>query len=118
RKHFKSIKLVHLNWFENIDDSGFFVALRSFLRKLTVLTILKLSRRPLVWTMHNRASHEKGLTFFSRIITWLLMHWCDRIIIHTHQSEALLAEWGGKIAKKAVYVPHPHFIGVYGPMDD
>src|SRR5690554_2402648 len=66
RKHFRSIKLVHLNWFENIDDSGFFMALRSFLRKLVVLAVIRLSGKPLVWTMHNRTSHERGTAIFSR----------------------------------------------------
>ena len=113
-RHFKSIKLIHLNWFENIDDSNFFVGLRSFLRKLVVLTAVRLSGKRLVWTMHNRVSHEKGLAFFSRGITRLLMRWSHRIVIHTEQSEAILAEHGSAIRQKAVYVPHPHFIDVYG----
>ncbi|WP_257670034.1 glycosyltransferase family 4 protein [Parapedobacter tibetensis] len=113
-KHFKSIKLVHLNWFENIDDSSFLVALRSFLRKLVVLTVIRLSGKPLVWTMHNRASHEKGLAFFSRTITRLLMRWSHRIVIHARESEDILAKHGAQIAQKAVYLPHPNFIGEYG----
>ena len=113
-KHFKSIKLVHLNWFENVDDSGFFVAMRSFMRKLVVLTAIRISGKPLVWTMHNRTSHEQGLTFFSRTITRLLIRWSHRIIIHTRQSEPILASYGANIVRKAVYLPHPNFIGIYG----
>ncbi|SEL91267.1 glycosyltransferase [Parapedobacter koreensis] len=114
-RHFRSIKLVHLNWFENVDDSSFFVALRSFVRKLTVLVIIKLSGKPLVWTMHNRTSHEKGLAFFSRTLTRLLVRWSWRVVIHSHQStELLLAAHGAKASRKAVYIPHPNFIGVYG----
>ncbi|PPL03470.1 glycosyltransferase family 4 protein [Parapedobacter indicus] len=114
RKHFNSIRLVHLNWFENIDDSGFFVALRSFVRKLAVLTVIHWSGKPLIWTLHNRVSHEKGLTFFSRTITRLLIRWSHRIVIHSGQSEEVLASYGTKALQKAVYVPHPHFMGVYG----
>ena len=118
-KHFKSIKLVHLNWFENVDDSGFFVALRSFFRKLVVLIAIRISGKPLLWTMHNRTSHEQGLTFFSRTITRLLIRWSHHIIIHTHESEHILASYGAKIVQKAVYLPHPNFIGMYGdiPVD-
>lgn len=112
--HFKSIKLIHLNWFENVDDSSFFVAIKSFFRKLVVLSIIRISGKPLIWTMHNRASHEKGLSFFSRTITRLLMRWSHRIIIHTRQSEEILAQYGVKARQKAVYLPHPNFIGVYG----
>ncbi len=114
RRHFRSIKLVHLNWFENIDDSGFLVALRSFFRKLVVLMAIRGSGKPLVWTLHNRVSHERGLPFFSRSITKLLIRWSHRIIIHSHASERILAAYGEKALRKAVYVPHPNFIGVYG----
>ncbi|MBK1439496.1 glycosyltransferase family 4 protein [Parapedobacter sp. ISTM3] len=117
-KHFRSIKLVHLNWFENVDDSGFFVAFRSFMRKMAVLAIIRLSGKPLVWTMHNRTSHEKGLAFFSRTLTRLLMRWSHRIVIHSRQSMSVLAEHGEGVRRKSVYIPHPHFIGVYGAVRD
>lgn len=113
-KHAKAIRLVHLNWFENVDDSDFFTALRSFFRKLTALTTIKLMRKPLVWTMHNRSSHENRLSFFSRALSHLLMRSADRIIIHSHDSIPLLAKQHPKFAQKAVYLPHPNFIGVYG----
>jgi len=113
-RHFRAIKLVHLNWFENIDDSSLFTVLRSFLRKLTVLTAIRLSGKPLVWTLHNRTSHEKGAAFFSRVLTRLLVRWSDRIVIHSGQSENVLATYGAKVLERATYVPHPHFIGVYG----
>jgi len=114
-KHMKTIQLVHLNWFENIDDSSFFIALSSFFRKLVVLTAIKLMRKPLVWTMHNRASHEKGLSFFSRAIRFLLVKWADRIVVHSRASITLLQQYSKEAAAKAVYLPHPNFIGVYGP---
>lgn len=113
-RHFKSIRLVHLNWFENIDDSNFFAALKSFFRKMVVLMAIRLSGKPLIWTMHNRTSHEKGTAFFSRILVYFLLRWTRRIIIHTHQSEHMLATIDSKVARKAVYIPHPNFIGVYG----
>ena len=114
RKHFRAVKLVHLNWFENIDDSSFYVALRSFLRKLVVLVAIRASGKPLVWTMHNRASHERGTAFFSRTITRLLVRWSHRIVIHSQQSEDILASYGAAVLQRVVYIPHPHFINVYG----
>lgn len=112
--HFNTIKLVHLNWFENVDDHDFFSALISFCRKMAVLVAVRLSRKPLVWTMHNRTAHEKGMTFFNRALVYLLLRWSNRIVIHTHQSEKILAAIADKFVQKAVYIPHPHFIGVYG----
>lgn len=115
-KHFRTIRLVHLNWFENVDDRSFFVALRSFFRKMFVLAVIRMSGKPLVWTMHNRTSHEKGLAFFSRTITRFLMRWSHRIIIHSRSSAAILTAFGADISKKGVYLPHLHFIGAYGPI--
>jgi len=114
RQHLLAIRLVHLNWFENVDDSSLFIALKSFFRKLVVLTAIKITQKPLVWTMHNRNSHENRLSFFSRALTYLLMRTSNQIIIHSHASLPLLAQHHPKIALKAVYLPHPNFIGVYG----
>lgn len=113
-RHFKSIGLVHLNWFEVIDDSSIWTALRSFFRKLVVLVAIRLSGKPLVWTMHNRAAHDSRLAFFSRFLTRRLVRWSDRIVIHTQQSTELLATYGRDIPQKTVYLPHPNFIKVYG----
>jgi len=113
-KHFRSIRRVHLNWFENVDDRGLWVALRSFLRKVFVLTVIHWSGKPLIWTLHNRMSHEKGPAFFSRTLIRLLIRWSDHIVIHNSQSKQVLAPYGTVAVKKTVHIPHPHFIGVYG----
>lgn len=115
-KHFRSIKLVHLNWFENVDDSTFFIALRSFFRKLVVLTAIKLGKKKLVWTMHNRSSHEKGLSFFSRTLMQLLIRTSHTIILHSKVSGHFLEQYVRGASSKAVYIPHPDFIDVYGPI--
>lgn len=114
-RHFRSIRLVHLNWFENVDDSSFFRAFRSFIRKMFVLTIIHWSKKKLVWTMHNRTSHEKKTGFFSRTITQFLIRWADRIVIHNHLSADILSEKNPNAPKKSFYLPHPEFIDVYGP---
>lgn len=113
-RHYRSIKLIHLNWFENIDDSSFSVALKSFARKLVVLIAIKLGNKKLVWTMHNRSSHEKGLSFFSRSLMYLLICFADKIIIHSKVSKEVLNQYIHGAAKKSTYLPHPNFIGSYG----
>jgi len=113
-RHFRSVRLVHLNWFENIDERRLSVGLRSFFRKLGVLSVIRLTGKPLVWTMHNRMSHETGRFFFSRWIHRLLLRWAHVIVIHSASSETMLAVHGERVRRKAEYVPHPHFVGVYG----
>lgn len=116
REHFKSIRLVHLNWFENVDDSSFLSAFRSFVRKMIVLSAIHWGKKILIWTMHNRTSHEKKSGFFSRVITRYLILWSDAIIIHSQQSRSLIESQYPAAVDKLVYLPHPDFIGNYGPI--
>lgn len=115
KKHFQSIRLVHLNWFENVDDSSYRSAARSFARKMLVLSVIRMSGKKLVWTMHNRASHEKRTGWFSRTITQYLIRWSHRIIIHSKKSQEIIGNQYPDAVHKLVYLPHPDFIGTYGP---
>lgn len=115
-KHFWSIRLVHLNWFENIDDTSFFKGLRSFFRKMVVLTVIHLSGKKLVWTMHNRMTHEQKTGKMSSILTDRLLAWSDAIIIHSQLSRALILAQSPSLSQKIHYIPHPDFVDCYGPV--
>jgi beta-1,4-mannosyltransferase len=115
-RHFKSIKLVHLNWFENLDDSSEGATLKSFFRKLVALIAIRLGNKKLVWTIHNRISHEKKSGKWSNILTSLLIRWADAIVIHSEESRSILSKISPIFLKKVVHIPHPYFIGVYGPI--
>ncbi|WP_194776387.1 glycosyltransferase family 4 protein [Pararhodonellum marinum] len=114
-RHFKSIRLVHLNWFENLDETSYIKMLISFFRKSIVLTVIRLSNKKLVWTMHNRVSHEKKSNRLSKILTHNLIKFADAIIIHSHQSRDLILESHPSQASKIHYIPHPDFTEIYGP---
>ena len=118
KKHFQSIKLVHLNWFENVDDSSYRSAARSFARKMAVLSVIRMSGKKLVWTMHNRASHEKRTGWFSRTITRLLIRWSHKIVIHSKMSQEIIKKQYPEAVHKLIYLPHPDFIGIYGPVPE
>ena len=118
KEHFDSVRLVHLNWFENIDDSSYRSALRSFARKMVVLSAIRMSGKKLVWTMHNRASHEKRTGWLSRAITRLLIRWSHRIIIHSKKSQEMIGRQYPDALHKLFYLPHPEFIESYGPIPE
>lgn len=115
-QYFQSIRLVHLNWFENLDDSSQIATLRSFLRKLVALIAIRLGRKKLVWTMHNRLSHEKKSGRWSNVLASLLIFWADAIVIHSEESRELLKGRSEALDRKIVHIPHPDFSGVYGPV--
>lgn len=114
--HYKSIKLLHLNWFENLDDSSAKSMWKSYFRKLVVLAAVKLGKKKLVWTMHNRLSHEKKSGKLSRALTEKIVSQADAIVIHSEFSKEILRSQYPNLNAKIVHIPHPDFIDVYGPM--
>lgn len=118
RTHFQSIKLVHLNWFENLDESSKASMWKSFFRKTVALLSIKASGKKLVWTMHNRLSHEKGSGNLSRVMVKMLLKSVDAVVIHCAETETVLRETYPGFQGKILLIPHPHFIGTYGPTSD
>jgi beta-1,4-mannosyltransferase len=116
RAHFRSIQLVHLNWFENLDESSKRSMWKSFFRKTAALLTIKASGKKLVWTMHNRLSHEKGSGELSRLIVKMLLKSVDAVVIHCAETETVLRETYPQFRAKIILIPHPHFIGTYGPI--
>ncbi|REG92001.1 glycosyltransferase family 4 protein [Algoriphagus antarcticus] len=114
--HYKSIRLLHLNWFENLDDSSVKSMWTSYFRKLIVLAAIKLGNKKLVWTMHNRLSHEKKSGKLSRALTKKLVAQADAIVIHSAISKNILRSQFPNLKSKIVHIPHPDFIDVYGQM--
>ena len=115
-KHYQSIKLLHLNWFENLDDSSASSMWKSYFRKLVVLAAVKFGKKKLVWTMHNRLSHEKKSGKLSRALTQKIVSQADAIVIHSAVSKEILKNQYPNLNAKIVHIPHPDFVDVYGPM--
>lgn len=111
--HFQSIRLVHLNWFENLDDTSTRKMWISYFRKLVVLAAIRLSNKKLVWTMHNRLTHEKRSSKLSQRLTQKLVKQADAIVIHSAVSESILKQSYSSISGKIVHIPHPNFIDIY-----
>lgn len=118
RAHFQSIRLVHLNWFENLEQSSISAMWKSFFRKTVALLSIKASGKKLVWTMHNRISHEKGSGKLSEILVKMLLKSVDAVVIHCEATEIVLRELYPEFRGKILLIPHPHFIGIYGPTLD
>jgi glycosyltransferase involved in cell wall biosynthesis len=102
--------LVHIHWEENMYGSRYLAAAAWRLAyRFTLLLLAKLLGARVVWTMHNRASHDARHPALNRLARRLLGALAGRIII---QNKAEAAQY-----KKAVYIPHPNYVGVYGPQD-
>lgn len=108
--------LIHLNWFENLEGDSSSVQIRSFIRKLLQLILARILGIKMVWTMHNREPHSKKFRFLNFILLKRILSWSTRIIIHSEFSVKVLGDLYGVPKEKCWYIPHPHYIGKYGPV--
>lgn len=99
-KNFLASKFFVFNWYENR---------RNLIEFIFVLLLLKISRKKIIWTMHNKISHNSKIFFFSKLKIKIMELFSDKIIIHSKASEI-----GIKNKSKIIYVPHPNYINIYG----
>src|SRR5690606_13829812 len=87
------------------------------LKQFFKLVILKLLGKRIVWTMHNKMSHDVSADSLSNLLTSLLIRWSSKIIIHSEISRDILLSRFRIKPEKIIYCPHPNYIGHYGEVD-
>jgi len=108
RRFFQS-RLVHLNWYEDIEEKSV------FFKRVFLLLIFVLTNKRIVWTIHNKTPHEDQFPRLTQIMMKLLFRFSDRLVIHSRSSLEVVRKYAKEYIRKTVYVPHPDYIGVYGP---
>jgi len=110
--------VVHLHWIGHLFRPQSVAASATVTAKyLALLTIAKLRRFKIVWTLHNESSHESRHPQIERAVRKLLIRsFADTIVVMTRQSAAdFEARHGRSTARKVRYVPHPTYSSFYGP---
>lgn len=98
-------EVVLFNWYEK--SRGWY----DFIKKVTVLLITKISRRKIVWTVHNKQAHENSVRWQERMLWHLLAKISDRIHILCEATRQLtLLE---SHADKIYTVPHGDYFNCY-----
>lgn len=114
----KKCKIIHLNWFENFSACNKLSVTISFLKKFVILCVIKLFRKKLIWTMHNKQQHGSNNKAYSSLMFDLLVIWSDIIVIHSEISKDILIKQYPKIRNKLItkihHIPHPNYINSYG----
>jgi beta-1,4-mannosyltransferase len=115
----KSFDVLHLHWISPYTKGDRWLV--KFVYSVKFLIDVLITRWlgvRVVWTVHNRISHDSkfpGLDLWTRrILAWLV----DRIILHNHSTlDAIAQEYRFDIAKAAV-IPIGHYRNVYRPLID
>lgn len=108
---FKSIDVFHFNWYENLSPNNYFNAFKDLLKKVIFINMLKLFNKKIVWTMHNKISHESLNDKLSIFMIKFMAEKSDKIIIHCNESKEILSNiCNDEIVNKTYYIPHVNYI--------
>lgn len=103
-----------LNWLESVPNVGRLQALEKMIQRFCFVFYLIIFQKKIIWTFHNRRSHNQTYTLYENTFRKLLAHFSSFIIIHSESSrEILLEEYPYIDTKKVLYLPHPSYIGTY-----
>src|SRR5690606_712627 len=98
-------QIIWLNWFETVNSSS-----KALLRLLSLI-ILKLIRKKIVYTLHNKRPHQFNQTLTLKLLQIGLYHFSDLIIVHSKLSmHEIPSRYHGNVR----IIPHPNYINEYG----
>ena len=109
--YFTSADFVWLHWYENIKHKFLFPLIIRFIEK----SINK--GQKIIWNVHNKKPHINRNQVESIYLMKLLAKVSHKIVIHSHISTEIVKELCDSdetVLNKIIYVPHPHYIDIYG----
>lgn len=118
------INVLHLHWVAELigriswskSNIAFYVKLA-----LIALDIIRIKRKKvkLVWTIHNKFSHQGLNPKRELIIRRLLLRLVDKVILHSQEALIEVSElYGIDFSKKAVVIPHGNYDNCYPKPSD
>lgn len=110
---------LHLHWIHGYIERFFWS--RSWLKFLNSSALLvcdmlfvRLSGRPIVWTVHNRVAHETQDLKRERLVRRLLSFTVNKLIFHSEGARQEFSEFIGRdLSHKSEIIPHGNYVGVY-----
>lgn len=118
-KRHPECRIIHIHWIDRYIDKLFWSSSKlKILTKLCLcgldMLLIKILGRKIVWTVHNKYTHESPNQVLERMFRRLLACFSNRIIIHSPASrDEILREYRLKHPGKIIVIPHGHFIDFY-----
>ncbi|MCB9014420.1 MAG: glycosyltransferase [Lentimicrobiaceae bacterium] len=103
--YFRRTDILFLNWIENLPDKRF-GTLQSALFIL-LLYAYKLSGKKVIWTVHNKESHNNRGQFMKNLFFRLLPLKTDKMITHSTEGITYIETIAPGMGHKVMYFPHP-----------
>ncbi len=120
-------RILHLHFFDELTQrpSQLATALRSIAFVL-LLVLLRIRGVHLIWTAHNIVPHELHHAHWARFVYQQVVQHSSVVIAHSEAARQAVVEHYLRnlphptldIANKCIVIPHGHYIGHYGPLQE
>lgn len=111
-KMFLKCKLFNFNWLERMDSSR--SPSMQYLEKKLLIDFLKLTRKKIIYTLHNKEPHEKISTGKQQCkVMELLVRKSDAIIGMCNETLETVSGIDSGCVDKTIIIPHPNYIKNY-----
>lgn len=104
-KYYTKLDYLMLNWIEDLPDKK--IGLLQSVFFIILLLLTDLTKKRVIWTMHNKISHHKKHFVLKKLLFRLLISHSDYIITHSKEGIEYLKKLNYKKAHKLKYIPHP-----------
>lgn len=93
------------NWYESIPDYKY--GLLQSLAAIVYVALLKISRRKIVWVLHNKKSHADGHGSLKLFMAKYIAYMSDLIITHAQEGVEIIRKSYPSASGKVHYLDHP-----------
>lgn len=110
-----NVKILYLNWYENIYGGNVCVAVVQYLIKNLLLIFAKIRKVKIIVSMHNKCQHDSKHKKLSAWMYKRVFHSADKIIVFSKSGISDLHPYLSKssIEQKACFIPPINYENVY-----
>jgi len=104
-KYFFRTDIIFLNWIENLPDKR--LGTLQTLCFIFILQAYKISGKKIIWTVHNKESHNRNGKFLKNLLFRFLLNNSDKIITHASEGVSYIDEMKPGLSRRILFFPHP-----------
>lgn len=104
-----SLETVNLNWYEDINEENQLKAYLILIKKIIVISVLKIANIRIIYTLHNKIAHDGKSQKANLVLKKFLIKQADVISLLSHRSKDYIKKIAGNDIddRKFFYVGHP-----------
>lgn len=105
--------VVHIHWTYGLVGTRPWKFVLGYPVLACQFALLRLIGRRIVWTVHNIENHEKRNRIRDRLLSLLIGHLANNVLVHGESARLLVAKKFGIPHRKISVIPHGNYIGFY-----